>query len=111
MKLLLDANLSWRLIKQLKSVFTEVYHVNQIGLPLPPTDTKIWNWAKTNQAIIVTSDEDFFNLLSKKGFPPKVVLLRVGNQSTQNIAGILIRHYPQIESLQNSDEHGLLEIV
>lgn len=111
MKLLLDANLSWRLIKLLKTDFAEVFHVNQIGLPLPASDVKIWEWAKDNRALIVTNDEDFFNLLMQKGFPPKIVLLRVGNQTTQIIAEILARHQPQIKALHKSDEYGLLEIV
>lgn len=111
MKLLLDANLSWRLIKQISPVFKKVYHVNKIGLSLPPSDIKIWNWAKANQAIIVTNDDDFSNFLLKKGYPPKVVLLRIGNQSTQVVAEMLIKHIEQIELLHKYTEYGLLEIV
>lgn len=110
MKLLLDANLSWRLIKQLKTDFAEVFHVNQIGLAMPASDVEIWKWAKVNRAIIVTNDEDFFNLLMQKGFPPKIVLLHVGNQSTKNIVEILVQHKTQIDSLDSSEEYGLLEI-
>ncbi len=47
----------------------------------------------------------------QKGFPPKIVLLRIGNQSTQVIAEMLVRYQSQIESLENSDEYGLLAII
>jgi predicted nuclease of predicted toxin-antitoxin system len=41
MKLLLDANLSWRLTAALSEHFGECAHVNKTGLPLPPTDSQI----------------------------------------------------------------------
>ncbi len=50
------------------------------------------------------------NLLMQKGFPPKIVLLRIGNQSTRQIAEILIHHKSKLESLWHSDDYGILEI-
>ena len=75
MKLLLDANLSWRLISVLKQHFDDCMHVDSIGFPLPVKDSQIWNYAKQNGLIIVTNDEDFMNMMNAYGFPPKVVLL------------------------------------
>ena len=43
MKLLLDANLSWRLTIKLKDHFDDCLHVDQIGLKNPPTDNQIGN--------------------------------------------------------------------
>jgi len=79
MKLLLDANLSWRLIPALSTHFDECVHVNKIDLPKPAKDIEIWNYAATNNYIIVTQDSDFLNLLETRGFPPKIILIRVGN--------------------------------
>lgn len=42
MKLLLDANLSWRLTIKLKGHFQDCFHVDKIGLNNPPTDNQIW---------------------------------------------------------------------
>ena len=111
MKLLLDANLSWRLVKIMSSHFEQTEHVERCGLPIPASDTEIWNWAKDNQALIVTNDEDYYYFSMQKGFPPKVILLRTGNQSTQNVKELLIRHHDQIQALNNSTEYGLLEII
>ncbi|MCL2806185.1 MAG: hypothetical protein FWD26_09615 [Treponema sp.] len=50
------------------------------------------------------------NLLEKKGFPPKVVLLRIGNSSSKAIMELLEKVKPMIEDLEKN-ELGLLEIV
>lgn len=73
MKLLLDANVSWRLTAKLKSDFTNCFHVDHIGLTIPAKDIEIWNYALLNNFIIVTNNDDFLNLAPNKGFPPKVV--------------------------------------
>lgn len=111
MIILLDANISWRLTKTLDSYFDEVLHVDSIGLPLPPKDTEIWDFAKKNHSIIVTNDDDFYKLALLKGFPPKIVILRTGNQSTNFISELIIKHKNDIENLYNSDECGILEII
>lgn len=110
MKLLLDANISWRLTQQLKSHFDDCIHVDKSELPTPARDIDIWNYALEKQFIIVTNDEDFLNLGVLKGFPPKVILLRIGNQSSQHVKDVLIKHKSEIESLATSEEHGLLEL-
>jgi len=58
-KILLDANISWRLITTLKIHFDVVLHVDDIGLSQPAKDSEIWNYAKTENAIILTNDDDF----------------------------------------------------
>lgn len=110
MKILIDANLSWRLVNLLNATFPEILHVERTGLPIPADDVHIWNWAKVNGYIIVTNDEDFLNYSIQKGFPPKVVLLHVGNQSTNNVAGILTKHEADIALLYSDPNSGILEI-
>ena len=87
MNLLLDANLSWRLVKMLSADYHSCQHVDNIGLSIPAKDWDIWKWAKAKNYMIITNDEDFLNLLMQKGFPPKIILLHTGNQSTQQVAG------------------------
>lgn len=111
MKLLLDANLSWRLTKKLKAHFHECFHVDFIGLTVPAADIDIWKYAQVNDLIIVTNDDDYLNLANVKGFPPKVVLLRTGNQSNSFLEQLLIKYQPEIEQLYHSTEYGFLEIV
>lgn len=110
MKLLLDANISWRLIIKFKVYFQDCFHVDNIGLAVPSKDIDIWNFALSNNLIIVTNDEDFLNLSNLKGFPPKVVLLKIGNQSSAFIEAAILNRISYIQSLYDSNEHGLLEI-
>jgi len=110
MKLLLDANLSWRLVNQLTPTFPYVLHVERTGLPIPAEDKDIWEWAKANDYIIITNDEDFFNMLIQRSFPPKIVMLRMGNQSTKSVAGMLHLRFAEIQLLQQSDQYGVLEL-
>jgi predicted nuclease of predicted toxin-antitoxin system len=92
MRLLLDANLSWRMVAVLKLHFEDCYHVDSIGLTVPAKDSEIWDNARKNNLIIVTNDEDFIDFINVKGFPPKVILLRTGNQSRLFISNLLIQN-------------------
>ena len=65
---------------------------------------------KKNDFLILTNDEDFLNLLLDKGFPPKVILLRTGNQSTTALASLLLIHKKKVEELYQDENLGVLEI-
>ena len=110
MKLLLDANLSWRLTAVLSEHFGECLHVNKTELPIPAKDTEIWNYAAANGYTIVTQDSDFLNLFETRGFPPKVIMLRVGNINRKTAENILLNARSSIIDLCNGD-FGLLEII
>jgi predicted nuclease of predicted toxin-antitoxin system len=110
MKLLLGANISWRLTAVLKNHFEDCIHIDFSGLASPASDMEIWNFASVNDLIIITNDEDFLNFVNLKGFPPKVVLLRTGNQANSHLADILIKHKEDIQQLCLSADIGLLEI-
>ena len=110
MKLLLDANLSWRLTSVLAEYFGECTHVNKTELPKPAKDTEIWNYASANGYTIVTQDSDFLNLFETRGFPPKIILLRVGNMNIKMSEQIILQAKSSIFDLENSD-CGLLEIL
>ena len=71
MKILFDANISWKLVNKLNPIFGECAHVDHIGLDVPVEDIDIWNYAMDNGYIIVTKDNDFVDLLEVNGFPPK----------------------------------------
>jgi len=110
-KLLLDANLSWRLIKQLADDYELVEHVDKINLPVPAKDTEIWDYALKSDFIIATNDEDFLNLSISKGFPPKIILFKTGNQSTSQIVDLFQKHKSQIEDFKQDDTLGVLEVL
>jgi predicted nuclease of predicted toxin-antitoxin system len=49
MKLLLDANLSWRPCEALSAHFTRVEHVKKIPLSDPAPDEEVWDYPKANE--------------------------------------------------------------
>ena len=110
MKILLDANISWKLANKLKPIFGECAHVDLIGLKVPANDIDIWNYALENDFVIITKDTDFLNLLETRNYPPKIVLLRTGNNSSHGLMELLLSKKPIIEDLLNN-EYGLLEII
>lgn len=111
MKLLFDANISYRVLKEIQSSFPGSVHVNSLILK-DTRDISIWNYAKQNDFTIVTFDEDFNELSTLKGYPPKIIWLRCGNTSTQNIAEKLKSNYNLVIAFLNEDseEQGCLEI-
>ena len=111
MKLLLDANVSWRLVSILKKHFEDCTHVDYIPeLDFPAKDTKIWQYAKDHGYTIITHDNDFNNLIATKGFPPKIIWIRQGSYKRKATADLLIDAKAEIENLLTSEDCGLLEI-
>jgi len=95
MKLLLDENLSRRMINDLQSAYPDSSQVAQLGLS-EANDREIWEYAKKEGFAIVTQDADFHerSLLMKE--PPLIIWLRCGNQPRSIILKKLLDHQPQI---------------
>lgn len=110
MKLLLDENLSWRLIKKVSLVFTEVTHVNSLQINQPASDISIWNYAKANGYTIVTKDDDFEKIVLIKKAPPKLIYLKTFNLNTNKISDLIIENKDDIITFINSTENDILEI-
>ena len=71
MKVLIDQNLSPKLVNRLADLFPGSSHVLSVGLDCA-TDDQIWEHARLNGFAIVTKDEDYNNLSVLRGGPPKV---------------------------------------
>lgn len=112
MKLLLDQNISFRITSKIQDLFPESKQVRDLGLE-NSKDSFLWNYAKENNYCIVTFDGDFYDLGLIKGSSPKVIWLRLGNTSTQNIETVLRKIYELIKTFltdPNYNEIGCLEI-
>jgi predicted nuclease of predicted toxin-antitoxin system len=111
MKLLLDQNISFRLIKLLSGHFVFVTHVNQENL-INVSDLEIRNHAIRNGYTIVTYDDDFIKYNHLHGQPPKIIWIRRGNLSNEALAQLLIKAKERIELFVSSDlQIGILEII
>lgn len=102
MKLLFDENLSYKLVSLIKEVFPDSDHVSLLNLQ-QAKDYQIWKYAKKNSFVVVTKDSDFFDFSQLMGPNPKIIWLKYGNVSTQNIADALIQQKNNIiTALSNS---------
>ncbi len=103
MKLLFDQNISFRIIKKIADFLPFANQVKQLGLE-NASDYQIWEYAKNHNYTIVTFDIDFFDISLLRGTPPKVVWLRLGNTSTDNLAECIKKNFELIkEFIENMD--------
>ncbi len=109
MKLILDNNLSHNLISRLKDLFPDSTHVMIEGLD-EADDLKIWNFAKENGFTIITKDSDYSDLSILKGFPPKVIWLRIGNCKVHDLASIISDNVTLLNNFDNDSTIGIIEI-
>lgn len=112
MKLLFDQNISFRVASRLRFVFSNCRQVRELSLE-DKSDRDIWSFAKKEGYTIVTFDADFYDLVTLYGHPPKIIWLRIGNTSSENLIVILQSHADIINSFisdKNYAEVGCLEI-
>lgn len=96
MKLLLDENLSRRILPKLNETFPGSAHVELVGLA-GATDLAICEYASAQGFAVVTKDEDFDRLVALRGFDPKLIRLTFGHSNNDQIAEVLIRIAELIE--------------
>lgn len=109
MKLLLDENLSRRLVPLLLTAYPNTTQIALLKLETS-TDRQIWEYAKTNDFIIVTRDSDFHELGTLHGAPPKVIWLKTGNQSKASTLRSLLEHKEQIYTALFREDKNCIEI-
>lgn len=108
MKLLLDQNLSRRLLPDLVESFPGSTQVQHAGLE-HVGDAGIWAYAKQH-GFAVTKDADFAELALLRGYPPKVIWLNCGNVSNATVRRKLLDNAETIQRFIASVENGVLEI-
>ncbi len=109
MKLLLDQNLSFRLLEELKSIYPGSTQVKLQGLE-QADDMTIWRFAKDHGYTIVTQDSDFHEMSLVHGDPPKVIWLKCGNKPRWYVLGLLTHNQDRIHNFYNDQESSCLEI-
>jgi predicted nuclease of predicted toxin-antitoxin system len=108
-KLLLDQNISFRLVGAIEKDFPGTQQVRKLGLE-NSSDKVIWDYAKASNFIIVTFDSDFYDLSLLHGHPPKIIWLRSGNLTTSNVERVLTMKIEQIKYFSEDPGISCLEI-
>jgi predicted nuclease of predicted toxin-antitoxin system len=73
-----------------------------------PSDSQIWEFARSHDLVIVSKDADFSDRIIIHTPPPWVVHLRFGNLRKSDFHALLARVWPQIETLLKS--HKLVNV-
>lgn len=110
MKLLLDENLSWRMIKMLESISEEIIHVSNLKITQPGDDISIWNYAKKNGFTIISKDDDFEKIVLMRKAPPKLIYLKTYNLDTKKLVDLMIENKDKIIEFVNSNDNDIFEI-
>jgi predicted nuclease of predicted toxin-antitoxin system len=109
MNIWLDAQLSPKLSHWLTVQFAvEAKAVRDLGLR-DAEDKDIFFAAKQANAIMMTKDSDFIDLLERYDVPPQVIWITCDNTSNQYLKQILLKTFPQVLTLLASGEK-LVEI-
>jgi len=108
-KLLLDQNLSPRLVRTLEAVYPGSSRVSLVGLR-DADDTVVWEFARDHDFIIVSKDSDFHQRSFVYGFPPKVIWIRRSNCPTTDIEKVWRERQASILEFCEDDIHAFLAL-
>jgi predicted nuclease of predicted toxin-antitoxin system len=103
LKLLLDQNLSPRLVQALQGAHPGSAHVREFGLQTA-SDAEVWSFAKANGFDILSKDSDFHQMSFLYGPPPKVVWVRLGNCTTDQVREALLRHADRLAAFREDEQ-------
>ena len=92
---------------QLADLYANTAHIVEFGL-LESSDRQIWEFAKTNNYVIVTTDSDFYELAMTVGPPPKVIWLRRWVHPTKDAERVLRRQAIRISEFASDPELAVL---
>ena len=76
-----------------------------------PPDRAIWAHARDRGFVIVTRDEDFHRLSVLYGPPPKVIWVRLGNCSTDDVIRLLRVRREEIQGFLAHEEAAFLALA
>ncbi len=110
MKLWIDAQLSPVLALWVNESFEnyEASSVKAVGLR-DATDISIYKKAKDANAIILSKDYDFVNLINQYGSPPKLIWITSGNTSNAHMKELLLSSLQKAVEILNQGE-SIVEI-
>lgn len=109
MRFLFDENLSPKLVLLLADRFPNSVHVRDVGLQAAD-DQSVWNYAASQDFIIVSKDSDMHQRSFLFGAPPKVVWVRLGNCSTSDVVELLRRYVQTLEEFEADELASFLSL-
>jgi len=109
-RLLFDQNLPWRLKGDLGDLYPESVHVPEVDLATAP-DSTVWAFARFHDLTIITKDSDFHQRSFLLGAPPRVIWIRRGNCSTEDVIRLLTLRRNSIDAFEADPEAAFLVLA
>lgn len=109
MKLLLDENLSRRIIPHILDVYPDSSQIALLDMD-SANDRQVWAYAQQNGYMLVTQDSDFNEMSVLYGHPPKVIWLKCGNQPKRRIVEILLSIKEDVQAFADNPDLSCLEV-
>ncbi len=109
MKLLLDENISRRIIPALQTRFPGSSQVSLLGLERA-SDVQLCDFAQERGFVLCSKDDDFHNLVIARSYRPKLVRIAIGNASNDRVLAALLSAADRIEQALSQDAVGIAVI-
>ena len=97
MKLLLDENLSRRLVPALQACFPETSQVALLGLERA-TDAQLCAYAAEHGFVLCSKDDDFHRLVAARGYRPKLIHVALGNAGNDAVLAAILAAADRLEA-------------
>lgn len=109
MRLLFDEMLSYKLPGLLADLYPDSAHIRHVGLVAAP-DWPFWKHARDYDYIVTSEDRDYIALSDMYGFPPKLILVKLGNVPTSVVALALRDQYTDILAFNLDSGQAVYEL-
>lgn len=111
MRVLLDQNLSPRLIRNLSDLFPNLESVYTHGL-IGASDPQLFEWARgMGIGALLSADQDFVNLVQRLGAPPKVIRIERCDFPSRVIERLIRRESVRIHDFLVSERNVVAQTV
>ena len=109
MKLLLDENISRRIVPALQDRFPGSSQVALLGLERA-SDAQLCDFAVDQGFVLCGKDDDFQPLVTSRGYRPKLIRLAIGNATNDRVLAALLAAADRIEQALGQDDVGIAVI-
>ncbi len=106
MKLLLDENLSRRIVPALQQRFPGTSQVALLGLQRA-TDVELCDFAAAHDFVMCSKDDDFQRLVAARTYRPKLVRVALGNVGNDQVLAALLAAAERIEAALTQGDIGV----
>ena len=103
MKLLIDQNISHKIIDSISDIYPESIHVTELNLA-EDTDLQIWEYALVNDFVFLTTDSETCNRNVISTNSPKIICIKSEVVTTTKVEWTLRVNQETIEQFINSND-------